>query len=162
MLFAFLFHSFHSFDLSVFSFFSLYSLCLCVCLFWVFLPICFIYDDKFCSSFFVWAPRKKNAHRICWNFNEIVALYCILHMWCDTWANLWWSKIDFPSCYVGISTLAWYRIKINPNWIICHLRLFGNFLLQKCFLFLCKNCWRFSCYCCYFRCCCCCCCSCPI
>lgn len=26
-------------------------------------------------------------------------------------------------------------MKINPNWIICHLRLFGNFLLHKIFYF---------------------------
>lgn len=26
-------------------------------------------------------------------------------------------------------------MKINQNWIICHLRLFGNFLLHKIFYF---------------------------
>lgn len=52
-------------------------------LLWVFLPICFIYDDTFYSSFFVnfrvCGLRRKQSAYFCsiWEgyFNQIVALY---------------------------------------------------------------------------------------
>lgn len=111
-------------SLSVFSFFS-------ARMFWFSCPFVLFMMINFIAHF-LWISCVGCAY-----FRSICSIWGEISMWLspyNMWRYLWEAIYDDPKSISspsdGISSALgiYVCVKINPNWIICHLRLLGNFL----------------------------------